>query len=150
MTLAQRRITLLLVVCLLMSISLSTSFAQDFRATITGQVADQNNAAVPNATVKATRLGTNVSTEAQSNNDGYYSLPYLNPGTYVIEASASGFSSIKRENIILQVADRLNLPIKLTVGQLGQEEVTVTAQQELIQTATANRGLVFDEISTLR
>ena len=135
-------------VCLLMSTAARYSSAQDFRATITGQVADPNNAAVPNATIKATRVGTNVTTQAQSNDDGYYSLPYLNPGTYVIEVSASGFGSIKRENIILQVADRLNLPITMTVGQLGQEEVTVTAQQELIQTATANRGLVFDPIKT--
>lgn len=139
----------LVTACVLMSgSSAGVLLAQDFRGTITGQVTDPNNSVVPNATVKATRVGTNLPTEAQTNAEGYYSLPYLNPGTYVIEVSASGFSAVKRENIILQVADRLNLPITLTVGQLGQEEVTVTSQQELIQTQTANRGLVFDPIKT--
>ncbi|MDQ3255672.1 MAG: carboxypeptidase-like regulatory domain-containing protein, partial [Acidobacteriota bacterium] len=80
----QRRAGRMLLASLLVLV-LHTGFAygQDFRATITGQVTDPNNAAVPNATVKATRVGTNITTEAQTNDEGYYTLPYLNPGTYL-------------------------------------------------------------------
>ncbi len=134
------RLTLLL--CLPLA-----SLAQDFRATISGQVTDQNGAVVPNATVRAIRVDTNVATETRTNTDGYYTLPYLNPGEYHVEASAPGFNPLRRENITLRVADRLNLPLTLTVGALKQE-VTVMAQQELIETATANRGLVFDPVKT--
>ena len=45
------------------------------------------------------------------------------------------------------MAQRLNLPLQLTVGQ-ATTEVTVTGQQEIINTADANRGLVFDPVKT--
>lgn len=121
--------------------------AQDFRGSISGQVSDQSSASVPNATIKATNLSNNQVTETKTNSNGYYTLPYLNPGTYNIEVTAEGFSGLKRENIILQVADKLNLPLTLQVGQMSQE-VTVVGQQEVIQTTNADRGLVFDPIKT--
>ena len=74
-----------------------------------------------------------------------YNIPYLNPGTYNVEVLATGFRTVKRGNIVLQVAQRLNLPFQLDVGEV-QQEVTVTAQQEVIDTADASRGLVFDPI----
>ena len=53
--------------------------AQDFRATITGQVKDPNGAAVPGATIKAISIGTNEVKETRTTSDGHYTLPYLNP-----------------------------------------------------------------------
>ncbi|MGH9914258.1 MAG: TonB-dependent receptor domain-containing protein, partial [Pyrinomonadaceae bacterium] len=129
----------------LILITIANVYPQDFRATITGQVTDQNGAMVAGASIKATRVGANVPVETRSNDEGFYTIPYLNPGTYIIEVSASGFSTVKREGIVLQTADKLNLPVALSIGQLGQEEVTVTGQ-ELIQSGTANRGLVFDPV----
>jgi hypothetical protein len=129
-----------------LSIALAAvGWGQDFRATIMGQVTDQSKSVVPNANVKAVNVANNGSTEVKTNAQGYYTIPYLNPGTYNIEASAAGFNTLKREGIVLQVADRLNLPLALEVGQVTQS-VTVTGEQELIQTTTANRGLVFDPI----
>src|SRR5438128_2465592 len=123
----------------------AVGWGQDFRATIIGQVTDQSKSVVPNANVKAVNVANNGSTEVKTNAQGYYTIPYLNPGTYNIEASAAGFNTLKREGIVLQVADRLNLPLALEVGQVTQS-VTVMGEQELIQTTTANRGLVFDPI----
>ncbi|MCU1260477.1 MAG: hypothetical protein JWO80_3362 [Bryobacterales bacterium] len=120
---------------------------QDFRATVTGQVTDPAKASVPNANVKATNFGNNEVTETKTNADGYYSLPLLNPGEYAIEVSAQGFKTVKRAGITLRVADKLELPIVLEVGQMNQE-VTVTAQQEILNTTSADRGLSFDPIKT--
>src|SRR5712692_6592739 len=124
---------------------LTALWGQDFRATITGQVSDPSKSVIPNATVKATNTATNVSTEVASNAQGFYTIPYLNPGRYNIEVSAPGFNSLRREGIVLEVADRLNLPLVLEVGQITQS-ITVTGEQELIQTSTPNRGLVFDPV----
>ncbi len=121
--------------------------AQDFRATITGQILDSSGASVPNATVKATNTSTNESYEAKSSASGVYTIPYLQPGTYKIEATSPGFQTLLRENIILRVADKQNLPITMQVGQMSQE-VTVTGQQEIIQSTNADRGAVFDPIKT--
>jgi len=122
-------------------------YAQDFRATLTGTVTDPSGAAIPNATVKATNIAVNATKEAKTTSEGVYTIPYLDPGVYVVEVSASGFQLMKRTDITLEVAMKLNLPIKMTVGQMTQE-VTVTGQQEVIDTADASRGLVFDPIKT--
>ena len=114
-------------------------WAQDFRATILGQVTDSTGASVPDATVKATNTSTNESAEVKSNASGVFTIPYLQPGTYNVEISAQGFGSLRREGIILRVADKQNLPVTLTVGQMAQE-VTVVGQQEIIQTTNADRG----------
>src|SRR5262245_42675712 len=135
--------SLVAVVLLLLFDSVS---AQDFRARITGQVTDEHKAAIEGVTVKALLIKTNQVTETKSNSDGYYSLPYLVPGTYTVEASATGFQTLKRESIVLSVAEKLNLPLQLAVGQVAQE-VTVSGQ-EVIETGSADRGLVFDPIKT--
>ncbi len=121
--------------------------AQDFRATLLGQVTDASGAAVPNATVKATRTENRIVSEVKTTANGYYAIPFLDPGRYNIEASASGFKVLKRAGITLQVADKVDLPLRLELGELTQE-VTVTGQQEVLDTATASRGLVFDSVKT--
>ena len=121
--------------------------AQDFRATLIGQVTDPSGAAIPNAMVKAIRVDTNQATEVRTNENGFFTIPYLNPSNYLVEVSASGFKSVKRENVVLQTADKRELKFALEVGQLS-EQVTVTAEAETIDTATASRGLNFDSIKT--
>ena len=122
-----------------------TATAQDFRATIQGQVTDPSGASVSAATVKAIEVETNFSKEVKATADGIYTIPYLDPGTYTLEASAPGFQVLRRTQITLRVGDKLNVPFKLTVGQITQE-VTVTGQQEVVETGSADRGLVFDPI----
>ncbi len=121
--------------------------AQDFRATLTGIVTDPSGAAVPDATVKAINNNTNTTKEVKTTSIGNYTIPYLDPGTYKVEVIAPGFQTLIRSNITLRVADKVNLGIQLTVGQTS-ESVTVTAEQAVIETASADRGLVFDPIKT--
>ncbi len=134
-----KRLALLLCVC---SVFLH---AQDFRAQILGQVTDASGALIPNAIVKATKTDTNVTKETVTTSQGLFVLIGLDPGTYVVTATANGFQSVRREGIVLQVAEKLNLPIRMEVGAVTQE-VTVVGEQELVQTASASRGLVFDPI----
>ncbi|MBI3210511.1 MAG: carboxypeptidase regulatory-like domain-containing protein, partial [Candidatus Solibacter usitatus] len=119
--------------------------AQDYRATILGEVRDATGAAIPGVSVKAMRLDTQVTKETVTNNEGLYSIVGLEPAEYTVTVSASGFKTAVRAQIVLQTAQKLSLPISMEVGQMTQE-VTVTGEQELIQTATASRGLVFDPI----
>ncbi len=123
------------------------AFAQDFRATLSGVVTDPSGAAIPGATVKATNTSTNAVKEAQTTAVGNYTIPYLDPGVYNVEVSAKGFQTIVREKIVLRVADKVNLPLELKIGQTT-ETLVVTAEQDVIETASADRGLVFDPIKT--
>ncbi len=124
---------------------ITTLSAQDFRATLNGLVTDPSGAAIPEAMVKATNMATNETREVKSTALGAYTIPYLNPGNYRVEASAAGFRPMKREGIVLQVAQKMNLAIELQLGDVTQT-VNVDARQEVIETSDASRGLVFDPI----
>src|SRR5215813_7265049 len=90
------------------------AFAQDFRATITGLVTDPQGNVVPGAVVKAINIETNETREVKTTADGHYTIPYLTPGSYHVEATASGFQTLRRESIALRVADIQNPPSPLT------------------------------------
>jgi hypothetical protein len=120
-------------------------FAQDFRATLSGTVTDPSGATIPNAAVKAVNTNTNTVKEVKTTGDGVFTIPYLDPGTYNVEVRANGFQALKRENLVLQVAQKMNLPVQLTVGQ-SSIEITVVGLQEVIDTADASRGMVFDSV----
>jgi hypothetical protein len=108
---------------------------------------DASGAAIVGATVRAVQRSTNQATGATTNHDGYYVLPYLQPSNYDVEVSASGFHKIKKENVTLLVAQKLDLDFKLEVGQMNQE-VTVQAEVEVLQTADASGGMNFDSKMT--
>lgn len=120
---------------------------QDFRGAITGQVTDASLAAIPGAAVKATRLSTNKSTEAISDSNGYYTLPFLDPDRYVVEVTAPGFQRLRRENVIVMVAQKLVLPLALEIGQVSAE-VTVSAAVETVGAGDASGGANFDTTQT--
>jgi hypothetical protein len=98
-------------ICRILTIILCAAlcaFAQDYRATLIGQVTDPSGAAVPNATVKAIRVDSNQTTEAQSTANGFFTLPFLNPGTYDVEVTCQGFKAYKNEGVQLRTAIRLS------------------------------------------
>ncbi len=136
-----------LFVVILAGLLLGNGHAQDFRATLTGLVTDPSGAVIPGATVKATNTTTNAGTETRTTELGVFTIPYLDPGVYDVEVSAPGFLTVVRPKIVLRVADKVNLRIELKLGQTS-ESVVVTAEQEVIETASADRGLVFDPIKT--
>ena len=67
---------------LMLSMAVSSGFAQTIRGTLTGTVTDSSGAVVPGATVTATNGATGVADSAVTNQQGSYTLPLLPPGTY--------------------------------------------------------------------
>src|SRR5512143_3732831 len=125
----------------------SVAAAQDYRATITGQVTDRTGGAIPNARVRAIQRGTNEATSALTDQDGFFALLYLQPGNFRVEIEAAGFSTQKHENVTLLVAQKLDFPVKLEVGKVGTE-ITVVAEAAALQTADASGGVNFDALQT--
>ena len=114
-------------------------FGQGERGTFNGTVTDPTGAIVPGATVKAVNTATNIETEVKTTSAGVFRMPYLPPGTYKITASATGFKSSVRENVILSVAQTLTLDFALEVGQVV-DQVTVSSDPPLLETGTAEIG----------
>jgi protocatechuate 3,4-dioxygenase beta subunit len=86
---------LLLALTLLPAIALG----QESRAILSGNVTDPQGAFVPEASVEVQNLETNVSTKTATNDRGLYTIPPLNPGTYSITVSASGFKTVIRRTV---------------------------------------------------
>ena len=114
---------------------------------ITGTVTDSTGAVVPNATVKVVNKGTGAEKTATTNDEGVYRFLLLQPGTYTVTASGSGFSDQSRDAVV-------NIGRIVNVGfQLGVSDValTVTVTGDEVQTTVSQPDAVLDnsEISNL-
>ena len=113
----------------LLAVSVSIAVAQEFRATISGEVTDPSGAAVDGAKVTAISLERNVLYDATSNSAGRYNIPFLLPGQYTIAAEKAGFKKQVITDIFLEVAQTQNVPAVLHVGAVA-ESVEVRASTD--------------------
>lgn len=120
-------------------------FAQSNTGTIIGQVQDSNGAAIPNATVTVTNLGTNESRTVTTNAEGFYEAASLSTGVYKITATAGGFQESTVSDARLSVGDRLRVDINMSVGDVSA--VVTVANQTPTDTETSTIG---DTIGTAR
>jgi len=65
----------------LLALSVVTTVAQTNKGTIKGTVTDQNGAVVQKASVIATNVATSEERTVETNDDGTYIIPLLEPGT---------------------------------------------------------------------
>ena len=117
--------------------------AQEFRGTVTGRVVDVQSAAVPNARITAVLVATGAQSVTNSGLDGLFTIPFLSPGTYRLEADAAGFKKYIRENLAVDAGERMAVDIQLQVGQ-QTESITVTADASMLDTTTATAGQVIN------
>ncbi len=115
--------------------------AQTPSATVLGRVTDPSGAVVPNVAVQVTHLDTNISQKAATTESGEFTLPYLQPGRYTLEATAEGFHSYRRPEFTIAVEQSLRIDIPLEVGATT-ETVTVTEELPALNTESGSRGEV--------
>lgn len=119
------------------------AFSQNF-GEITGLVTDSTGAAVANAEVTITNLATNQLRNLKTTSSGTYTVPFLTPGQYKVEAKAAGFKSAVANNRTLQVGDSMRVDFSLDVGQVS-ESVEVAASAEMLQTSSTSTGTVIEQ-----
>jgi Carboxypeptidase regulatory-like domain len=113
--------------------------AQETRGSIVGQVRDTSGAVIGGVQLTAMNMATNVVFRATTDNDGAYQFPLIPPGTYTLTADATGFKKTQREHVKIEIHAEINVDFALEVGSLT-ERVTVTSDEPVLQTATANMG----------
>ena len=114
--------------------------AQGFRATITGRVTDQSGAAVANAKITATNVGTNESRTVQSSETADYTLAQLAPGEYTLLTEMTGFKKTA-QHVTLETGQQLRIDVVLEVGSVT-ERVEITAAPPLVSSEDAALGNV--------
>ena len=118
--------------------------AQEFRATVKGQVVDSSQAALPGATVNVQNQETNEVATATTNNEGYLHRP-VPPARAVHpdRRDAAASRNTRATDCGSQSVRRRTINVALAVGGVA-EEVTVTAESPLLETSKADRGTVID------
>jgi len=128
----------------LVGLASQRAIAQTEKASVSGRVTDQSNAAVPDAEVQIKNTDTGVATIVKTNGEGLYALPSLNPGNYLMTVNKMGFRTVSVTGMTLNVQENLSRNFTLQVGSTA-ESVTVTAESgaDLIQTTSSNLGTVI-------
>ena len=116
------------------------AFAQLDTGSIVGTVRDQSAAVVPGATVTATQESTGSVSTAVTTEKGQFVFPNLKIGTYSIGAELSGFRKSVQTGIVLHVQERLEVDVRIELGNVT-EEVVVRGVSPLLQTQTADVGI---------
>lgn len=111
---------------------------------ITGLVTDASGAVVPAATVTVTNMQTGVKNTSVTNDGGNYILISLNPGLYIVSVSKTGFESVTRSGIRLDVAQIARVDFTLSLGQVNQT-VEVKAGTAMLQTEQSTLGDVVPQ-----
>lgn len=109
------------------------SFAQSgTTGAIEGRVLDEEGNQLPGAGVKLLSPdligGTRTWT---TRDDGKFRFVALLPGTYSLEASMAGFTTVKREGVKVYVGQTITVDFTLKLGKL-EEEVTVISTSPLV------------------
>jgi Carboxypeptidase regulatory-like domain/TonB dependent receptor len=119
------------------------TFAQTEKASVSGRVTDQSNAAVSDADVQIRNTDTNIVTSVKTNGEGIYLIPSLHPGNYVMNINKPGFRVVSVTGVTLNVQDSLSRNFVLQIGSAA-ESVTVDAAGAVLQTQDASLGQVIE------
>ena len=121
------------------------ALAQDNRGTLTGAVTDPNGAAVAGATVTVRNTVTNEDRVVTTSDDGNYTIPYLQPGTYSVSIEQPGFKKAAADNVVIETAKTSSFDVALEIGEVAQT-VDVTSEAPLLEPDTASRGAVIENM----
>lgn len=112
-------------------------------SSVTGTITDKSAAAIAGAQITVVNLGTQVSKEATTSDDGLFTIPFLSPGRYKVSASKSGFKPVFQE-LNLEVNQTARFDFQLEVGNVT-ESVEVRASNPLIESDTSSIGQVVEQ-----
>jgi hypothetical protein len=117
------------------------AMAQQATANVNGVVKDPSGAAIANAQIELTNVDTGVVRRTATNTDGIYDFPSVVPGTYGMQASASGFTSVTQPPVTLLVGQTATFDFQMKVGATSST-VTVDAIAPTLETSTSELGTV--------
>ena len=126
-----------------LAIVLLSAKAQAQTAQLSGLVTDSQGKAIVSAEISVVQKQTAAPRKTTSGEDGYYIVPALQPGSYVVNASKPGFKTTVLENIVLETAQKATLNVALEVGSV-QATVTVSETTPLINRVDATVSTIVD------
>jgi hypothetical protein len=117
---------------------------------LVGTVSDASGGAVAHAAVVAVNQETKVSYPGTTNASGYYSIQFIEPGTYTVTVKDSGYQTVVSKGVVVQLNMSARTDVTLPVGSTS-EAVTVTASTPPLSTddAMLSETINQHEVATL-
>src|SRR5262245_65624729 len=98
---SMKRLQLVRVLFLSVLVSAAGTTALSQTAQVTGRVSDQSGAVVPGAQITLTNTATGINRESVSNDEGYFTIPLVQPGEYRIAVKKGGFKPVIQSGVKL-------------------------------------------------
>lgn len=102
---------------------------------IVGTVKDSTGAIVRAAELVLVDLGTGNTQQTKSGSDGGFVFPNLQPGSYTLTATATGFQPVTLQSLIVQTARASDVVVEFQVAALT-EMVQVEGRAPLLETSS--------------
>jgi Carboxypeptidase regulatory-like domain len=121
------------------------AYSQSFLGTIRGTVVDPQKSVVPGAAVLIIDEATGVPRAVETDAEGRYEAPNLQPGTYRVEIVTTNFKKFERTGILVRAAGTALVDVTLDVGSINE---TVTVAGDALNNVTLESQAIargFDE-----
>ncbi|HET9216367.1 MAG TPA: TonB-dependent receptor, partial [Terriglobia bacterium] len=119
-------------------------YAQSTKVELSGTVRDPAELPVQGAEVRLVHTGTDVERSVATDADGRYHFIALTPGEYAITVRRAGFSTLRRDGLILRMGDQVVLDLSLTIGNIT-DSVDVAASTPLLQSTRGTVSFVLEQ-----
>jgi outer membrane receptor protein involved in Fe transport len=128
-------------------IVLSTiTYGQTSRGTVSGTVIDPNGAVIAGAEVALTSAETKLVRSTTTNGEGLYRFEAVDPGTYSVKVTATGFGEITKTGVEVRANQTSDVPAQMAPsGQVATVDVSADAGQ-LLQSEAPVRGDNIDKV----
>lgn len=124
----------------------SIAIAQSGAGSIQGTVTDSTGAVIAGAAVHIVNQATNVVADAKSNSVGFYQVPELFTGTYVVTIVAPGMKTYNR-TVDLLVGQTYVADAALTAGAVTQQ---VEVSADAVQLVNTENGVITMTLENAR
>ena len=139
----KRNLRFTFIALLFVSLSAIVSFGQETTGSLQGTIKDQNGAVVPNATVTAT--GQQRTYTETTNGSGDYTFSALLPGVYTVEAQATNFGTVRRENVTVELGKSIQVNFELKPGPAGAVVTVVADDEPLVDVSSSKTSTNITE-----
>src|SRR5438128_1098364 len=117
---------------------------QVVNGTVLGTVKDPAGAVMAAVNISAKSLDTGAVRSATTDRSGTYQILSMPPGTYQVEAAATGFQTSIRDHVTVTVGAAVTVNFELALGEVRQE-VTVSSEAPQVNMTDASLGGLVGE-----
>jgi hypothetical protein len=137
-------IVMVLAALFALSVGTNVAQAQTIRGQISGTVQDASGAVIPGARITVLNAATQVTRSLATNEQGFYVVTNLPPGTYSVSAEQSGFKKALQEGLELVADGRVTVDFVMQLGAMAETIQVTSTVGEAVNTTSGEIARIID------